>query len=205
MAEDRTVERDGPSLDDDSEALARDYEHISVGRQFQSGKRLVQALALQRGERVLDVGCGTGLLAEHIAEIVGPAGYVLGIDPLPLRIEIARARARPNLAFEVGNANDLSAIPSASFDVACLNAVLHWLPEKTGPLRELVRVLRPGGRIGIGGSAKEQRSPLRGILGRVLAKPPFDAWPRPQGELSSRVDEHELRALLEGAGFEVKT
>jgi len=205
MMQDGTVDRGGPSLDDDSEALARDYERISVGRQFQSGKRLVQALGLGSGERVLDVGCGTGLLAEHIAGLVGPAGRVLGIDPLPLRIDIARTRARAGLAFEVGNAQDLSAIAPASFDVACLNAVLHWLPEKAGPMRELWRVLRPGGRIGIGGGAKEQRSPLRGILGRVLAKPPFDAWPRPQGELSSRVDEHELRALLEGAGFEVKT
>jgi SAM-dependent methyltransferase len=205
MVEDHTAEPPGPSLDDDSEALARDYERISVGRQFQSGKRLVQALGVRAGERVIDVGCGTGLLAEHIAGIVGPAGHVLGIDPLPLRIEIARARARANLAFEVGNANDLSAIASASFDVACLNAVLHWLPEKAGPLRELARVLRPGGRIGIAGGAKEQRSPLRGILGRVLAEPPFDAWPRPRAELSSRVDQHELRTLLEGAGFAVKS
>jgi len=64
----------GPSLADDSEVLARDYESISVGRQFQSGKRLVQALAISPGERVLDVGCGTGLLAEHIADVAGPAG-----------------------------------------------------------------------------------------------------------------------------------
>src|SRR5947209_3183134 len=103
----------GPSLADDSETLARDYEKISVGRQFQSGKRLVQALAITEGERVLDLGCGTGLLAEHIAGIVGATGHVLGIDPLPLRIEIARARTRPNLELRVGDARDLSAIPSA--------------------------------------------------------------------------------------------
>jgi arsenite methyltransferase len=193
----------GPSLADDSEALARDYESISVGRQFQSGKRLVQTLAISPGERVLDVGCGTGLLAEHIADIAGPAGHVLGIDPLPLRIEIAQSRARPNLVFRVGNANDLSAIASASFDVVCLNAVLHWLPEKAGPLREFARVLRPGGRIGIGSGAKDQRSPLRGVMSRVLARPPFAAYPRPRGDLTFRVDERELRDLLEMAGFEV--
>ena len=193
----------GPSLADDSEALARDYESISVGRQFQSGKRLVQTLAISPGERVLDVGCGTGLLAEHIADIAGPAGHVLGIDPLPLRIEIAQSRARPNLAFRVGNANDLSAIPSASFDVVCLNAVLHWLPEKAGPLREFARVLRLGGRIGIGSGAKDQRSPLRGVMSRVLARPPFAAYPRPRGDITFRVDERELRDLLEMAGFDV--
>jgi ubiquinone/menaquinone biosynthesis C-methylase UbiE len=195
----------GPSLADDSEALARDYERISVGRQFQAGRRLVQALAIAPGERVLDVGCGTGLLAEHIAGIVGPTGQVLGIDPLPLRIAIAQSKARPNLAFRVGNANDLSAILSASFDVVCLNAVLHWLPEKTGPSREFARVLRPGGRIGIGGGVKDQRSPLRGVMGQVLARPPFVAYPRRRGDITFRVDERELRELLDAAGFEMKS
>jgi SAM-dependent methyltransferase len=195
----------GPSLADDSEALARDYERISVGRQFQAGRRLVQALAIAPGERVLDVGCGTGLLAEHIAGIVGPTGQVRGIDPLPLRIDLAQSKARPNLAFRVGNANDLSAIPSASFDVVCLNAVLHWLPEKTGPLREFARVLRPGGRIGIGGGVKDQHSPLPGVMGQVLARPPFAAHPRPSGGITFRVDERELRELLEGAGFAMKS
>ena len=204
MTQDHSTDQPaGPSLVDDSEVLARDYERISVGRQFQSGKRLVQALAIAPGERVLDVGCGTGLLAEHIVDIAGPAGHVLGIDPLPLRVAIAQSRERANLAFRVGNANDLSSIASASFDVVCLNAVLHWLPEKAGPLREFARVLRPGGRIGIGGGAKDHRSPLRGVMSRVLARPPFAAYPRPRGDITFRVDERELRGLLEAAGFEV--
>ena len=64
--------RTGPSLAEDNEALASDYEAISVGRQFVTGQRLVEALGIASGERVLDVGCGTGLLVEHIAGIVGP-------------------------------------------------------------------------------------------------------------------------------------
>src|SRR5215813_3039716 len=140
-----------PSLSEDSDQLARDYERVSRNRQFQSGQRLVAALALAPGERVLDVGCGTGLLTEYIADIVGPSGHVLGIDPLPLRIDLAQAKARPNLEFRVGNAADLSAIPDGRIDVVCLNAVFHWLPEKTGPLREFARVLRAGGRLGLGG------------------------------------------------------
>src|SRR5262245_23109530 len=144
--------RIGPLLTEDTDELARDYDRVSLGRQFQSGKRLVQALAIASGEHVLDIGCGTGLLAEHIADLVGPSGHVLGIDPLPPRIALAQAKARPNLEFLVGDAYDLSSLADSSFDVVCLNAVFHWLPEKMRPLREFARVLKAGGRIGIGGA-----------------------------------------------------
>ena len=139
----RIVER--PSLALDNTDLARDYEQISATRQLLAGKRLVSDLALQPGERVLDVGCGTGLLAEHIVDLVGPTGRVLGVDPLPLRIGLALAKARSNLSFQVGDAYDLDGLPSSSCDVVVLNAVFHWLPEKTGP-GVSARRRRPSGR-----------------------------------------------------------
>lgn len=194
-----------PSLTEDSDELARDYDRVSVDRQFRSGRMLVRELAVAAGEHVLDVGCGTGLLAAHIADLVGPGGYVLGVDPLPLRIELAQAKARPNLQFKVADAYDLSIIPTADFDAVCLNAVFHWLPEKSGPLREFARVLKRGGRLGISSGAKGPRTRYQELISEVLARPPFNAYARPPEGLTHRVDELEMRQLLAAAGFEVKS
>jgi arsenite methyltransferase len=191
-----------PLLTRDNEDLARDYDALSADRQFKSGKQLVEALALQPGERVLDVGCGTGRLAEFMAEQVGPTGHVLGIDPLPLRINLAQARSRDGLAFRVGDAYALDDLPSGAFGVVCLNAVFHWLPEKAGPLRQFVRILRPGGRLGISTGLKGHSNPVREAAAAILTRAPFAAHPR--GEAADhRVDLDEMRRLLGDAGFKV--
>jgi arsenite methyltransferase len=138
----------GLSLGLDNPTLASQYEQASRNRQFKAGQVLIEKLGVGPGQRVLDVGSGTGLLAEHVASIVGERGRVLGIDPLPLRIEIAQRKARANLQFVVGNAYELAHLASGSFDVVYLNAVFHWLPEKAEPLRTFYRVLTSGGRLG---------------------------------------------------------
>ena len=135
------------SFDHDSRQLAEAYDRMSDS-QFESGKRLVERLAIEPGERVLDIGCGTGRLARWIAELLGPTGRVTGIDPLAERIDIARSRA-PALRFEVGQAEDLGAFEDASFDAVCMSAVLHWVSDKPKALGEVRRVLRPRGRLGV--------------------------------------------------------
>jgi ubiquinone/menaquinone biosynthesis C-methylase UbiE len=190
-----------PSLALDNTSLALDYERISATRQLESGKRLVDDLGIGPGERVLDMGCGTGLLANHIAGLVGREGRVLGIDPLPLRIGLAASRARDNLSFELGDAYDLGGLPDNGFDVVVLNAVFHWLPEKTGPLLAFSRVLRPGGRIGISTQLKDRLTQLQQILRTVLAEPPFDRYPRIRESITFRVGADELRALFQTTGF----
>src|SRR5262245_21325963 len=82
------------SLTLDSADLANTYERVST-RQFDHGKVLIAALDPRPGERVLDVGCGTGRLGAYVAGLVAPGGDVVGIDPLPLRVEIA-ARKHPS-------------------------------------------------------------------------------------------------------------
>lgn len=195
----------GLSLAFDTPQLAQQYEERSAERQFFHGKRLIARLSIQPGDHVLDVGSGTGLLAEHVATLVGPTGKVIGIDPLALRVEIAERKARENLSFKVGNAYALDELPSNVFDVVYLNAVLHWLPEKEGPLRQIQRVLRPGGRLGIASGSREHPNKLQVIRKQVLSRAPYARYPESQAGTPHWVTSKELSALLTGAGLTVKT
>ncbi len=192
-----------PSLHLDTDELARDYDRVSATRQFEFGKQLVAALNLRTGERVLDIGCGTGMLTHHIAEAVGPTGRVLGIDPLPSRIHIAhdRARNRSNIAFEVSDVYDLAHHRDRSYDVIVCNSVFHWLPDKTMPLLSFWRMLRPAGRIGISSVAKGPRTIIQETVAAVLSEPPFDRYPRERDSLTFKIDGEEIRALFETTGF----
>jgi ubiquinone/menaquinone biosynthesis C-methylase UbiE len=193
------------SLALDTDDLAQHYETVSADRQFVFGKTLVETLGIAPGERVLDIGSGTGLLARHVAELVGPSGTVTGIDPLPLRIAIARQKAQPNLRFAVGSAYDLADFGNASFDVVYLNAVFHWLPEKSPPLREIARVLAPGGRLGIATGSREHRGQLQSIKAKVLARAPFNQYAESQDGVPHHVSAAELETLLRDTGFSVRS
>lgn len=143
------------SLERDTPELAAAYDHVGA-RQLEHGKTLIALLQPRGGDRVLDIGCGTGLLADWVAARVVPGGgRVVGIDPLPLRVELA---ARRHMRFEarVGHAEDLSAFGDASFDLAYLNNTFHWLADAPRALAEALRVLAPGGRIGLNSPEAER-------------------------------------------------
>lgn len=183
-------------LDHDSPELATTYDRVGF-RQFEHGKELVALLQLRGGERVLDVGCGTGLLGAWVAARVAPAGLVVGIDPLPLRVELA-ATKHPRLQTRVGRAEDLSAFEDASFDALYLNSVLHWVPEQPRALAEALRVLRPGGRIAVNSADAERPHESNQLLDEALASLGLPA--RGTG-LHHRLSAAQLAALLQQAGF----
>ena len=198
-----TTEAD-PSLTSDSAQLAEDYDRISLERQFKNGQLLIKELDLKRGEHVLDIGAGTGLLAEFAADLVGATGDVIGIDPLPHRIEIANRKARANLHFRVANAYDLGAFSENHFDAIYMNAVFHWLAEKREPLRQIFRILKSRGRLGISTGAKGNPNPLRLARAIVLAREPYRKYVAVSTTVIHRVSIEEMRSLLVEAGFEVK-
>jgi SAM-dependent methyltransferase len=105
------------------------------------------------GERVVDVGCGAGIDSLIAAKQVGPTGAVVGIDMTPAMIDRARASADAggftNASFRCGLAEALP-VDAGWADVVISNGVLNLFPDKLASLREMARVLTPGGRLQIG-------------------------------------------------------
>jgi ubiquinone/menaquinone biosynthesis C-methylase UbiE len=149
---------------------AADYEALWQAQLAPAQECLLACAALAPGERVLDVACGTGLVSLAAARAVRPGGSVLGVDLSAAMVEAATARARalglPHTAFARMDAEHLER-PDASVDVALCALGLMYVPEPEQALRELRRVLRPGGRLALavwGERARCGWAPLFGIV-----------------------------------------
>jgi ubiquinone/menaquinone biosynthesis C-methylase UbiE len=110
-------------------------------------------LDITAGERVLDVGCGSGAVTRDIAKRVGSRGLVVGLDPSPALLAVARELAQQTglgdcVEFREGSALRLP-FPDRSFDAVVCVTVLSHVPEGEAAIPELVRVLRLGGRLGV--------------------------------------------------------
>jgi arsenite methyltransferase len=187
------------SLGQDTPALALAYEHAGVF-QFHHGKFLIGPLALKAGDHVLDIGAGTGRLTEFAADLVGPTGRVVGIDPLEYRIAIARLRQSKTLTFETGRAEDLSCFNNGTFDAVYLNSVLHWIEDKAQALQEIHRVLKPGGRLGLNVQDPAKPHESRALLRKAIRQVGLGGR-HAESHPVLGVSDDELRRLLIDAGF----
>src|SRR5438105_914610 len=117
------------------------------------------------GEHVVDVGCGAGIDSIIAARMVGPAGRVMGIDMTPAMVEKARASAKEaevnNVEFRSGLAESLP-VADEWADIVISNGVLNLFPDKLAGLREMARVLKPGGRLQIGDIMVQKAVPEKG-------------------------------------------
>jgi SAM-dependent methyltransferase len=109
-------------------------------------RRLIGWLGVEPGARWLDVGCGTGALAETILTLTAPA-EVVGVDRSPAYVAFARDRVGDaRVRFEVGDAQALREAP-ASFDAVVSGLVLNFVPDPERAVSEMARVARPGGTV----------------------------------------------------------
>jgi len=125
---------------------------------------------------------------------------VTGIDPLENRIAIARLRGSKTLTFDVGRAEDLSRFEPAEFDAVYLNSVFHWIADKRQALREIERVLRPRGRIGLNVQDPTKPHESRTLLRQAIEQAGFGERSSESHRVLGATDE-ELRALFAEVGF----
>ncbi|MGZ5241956.1 MAG: class I SAM-dependent methyltransferase [Caldimonas sp.] len=191
----RRVQRYGWDL------AARDYEPLWQAQLATAQTALLASAALAPGERVLDVACGTGLVSFAAARAVGAHGRVSGIDLSGRMVDAARERGRrceaPNVAFARMDAEKLD-LPDASFDVAVCALGLMYLPAPEQALREMRRVLRPGGRLVVAVWGERSRCGWSALFPIVDAEVESEVCP-----LFFRVGQGDTLARLCGeAGFE---
>lgn len=129
-------------------AAARAYENLHVPALFQQFAPLVLSAAeVQSGQRVLDVACGTGVLAREAASRVGDEGYVSGLDASPGMLAMAQALA-PSIDWRQGTAEALP-YDDASFDAVVSQFGLMFFQDRIAAIKEMQRVLTPAGRLAV--------------------------------------------------------
>lgn len=174
------------------------YETELVPAMFRPWAEVLVDFARPRpGERVLDAACGTGVVARRVVPLVGRAGRTVGLDFDPAMIAMA-ARLAPEIEWRQG---DLQSLPFADgeFDLVLCQQGLQFLRDRDAGLKQMLRVLRPGGRVALAVWTDLAKSPgqaaLFGAMGELLG----EAMGRPAAWSLS--DGAQLEKLVAAAGF----
>jgi ubiquinone/menaquinone biosynthesis C-methylase UbiE len=187
-----------------SDSGAANYEKVQVPSVFEPmGRMFLERFPLSPGERVLDVACGTGIVARLAAPMVGATGRIVGIDLSAAMIAVAGAQAAPDgvsIEWQVG---DAAALPfeDGAFDAVLCQQGLQFMPDKPAVLAEMHRVLAPGGRLGLCLWRSAKHSPYLSAAAAALT-PHVGA--QSAGRMLAPVsfgDRDEIQGLIEAAGF----
>jgi ubiquinone/menaquinone biosynthesis C-methylase UbiE len=164
---------------------------------------LVERLSLHSGEHVLDVACGTGIGARLAAHRVSPGGTVTGLDLNPGMLAVARALPQATdvrIEWREGSAVALP-FANAMFNVVLCQQGLQFFPDRVAALREMHRVLVPGGRLGLSVWRPLQHNPYMAALGNALERHVSAEIAAGSRAVCALGDAEALRSLLLQAGF----
>jgi ubiquinone/menaquinone biosynthesis C-methylase UbiE len=162
---------------------------------------LLRAAHMAPAMRVLDIAAGTGLVAEAILKIVGPAGHVTAADLSPAMVEKSRERLHHsrNASVAVEDGQALS-FPDESFDAVVCSLGLMFFPDALRGLNEFRRVLHPGGRAAISVNTAPERS-YNNFINLAIARH-APALAVAAARVFSLGEEMKLRSLFEAANFQ---
>ncbi|MGB5621135.1 MAG: methyltransferase domain-containing protein [Gammaproteobacteria bacterium] len=180
-------------------AAATAYENLHVPALFrQWAPRVMEAAGIQAGDRVLDIACGTGILAREAVSLVGGEGFVAGVDATPGMLAVASHLA-PEIEWREGVAESLP-YEAESFDATVSQFGLMFFQDRAAAIGEMLRVLTPGGRIAVAVWESLENSeayPIEvALLEKIGGLPAADALRAP----FVLGDRAELTRLFEEAG-----
>jgi len=181
-------------------AAATAYETLHVPALFQEWAEPVLAAAqVTSGQKVLDVACGTGVLSRAAALRAGPEGAVVGLDPSPGMLAVAQ-QISAAVEWRPGVAESLP-FADSSFDAVISQFGLMFFTDRSQAIREMIRVLAPGGRLAVAVWDTLENSPAYfvevGMLKRLVGDPSADALRAP----FVLGDRAKLAALFEQSGI----
>lgn len=164
---------------------------------------LISLAAPQAGERVLDVACGTGIVARLSARYVGAGGKIVGLDINPGMVATARSLPQASGAsFEWLEGTAVAmALPDAAFDLVLCQQGLQFFPDRPAALREMHRVLVAGGRLALSIWRAIEYSPGFALLADVLERHVGPEAARTIRAPFSLPEAEELRTLIVRGGF----
>jgi ubiquinone/menaquinone biosynthesis C-methylase UbiE len=161
---------------------------------------LIGVAAIQPGERVLDVACGTGVVTRLAAEHVGAGGAVAGLDVNPGMLAVARSHSPPDTSIDWYQASAESMpLPDEAFDVVLCQMGLQFVPDKLAALREMRRVLDADGRVLV--TVPGPTPPMFAIMKDALARHTSPKAASFADLVFSLHDADELTEPMRGAGF----
>jgi ubiquinone/menaquinone biosynthesis C-methylase UbiE len=146
------------------------YERWLVGPLFRPFAELaLEEVSLSPGDRVLDIACGTGIVARLAKERLGDAGHVVGVDVSPDMLAVARAVA-PGLDWRAGSALALPLQDNEQFDVVVCQQGLQFFPDKQAAATQMRRALKSGGRLAVATWRSDDEIPMFRELRRIAER-----------------------------------